>query len=48
MSGLDSSATRTDVGVFFCGRSAAARDIKKAAKAVSGPKIRFKFWKEHF
>jgi NADPH oxidase len=48
MSGLDSSATRTDVGVYFCGPSAAAREIKKAAKAVSGPQIRFKFWKEHF
>jgi NADPH oxidase len=48
MSDLDSSTTRTDVGVYFCGPSAAARDIKKAAKAVSGPQVRFKFWKEHF
>jgi NADPH oxidase 1 len=48
MSDLDSSATRTDVGVYFCGPSAAAREIKRAAKDVSGPQIRFKFWKEHF
>jgi NADPH oxidase len=48
MSGLDSSATRTDVGVYFCGPSAAAREIKNAAKAVSSSQVRFKFWKEHF
>ena len=48
MSGLDSSSTRTDVGVYFCGPSAAAREIKKATKAVSGTQVRFKFWKEHF
>ena len=50
MSGLDSPATRTrtDVGVYFCGPSAAAREINKAAKAVSSSRVRFKFWKEHF
>ena len=48
MAGLDLSATRTDVGVYFCGPSAAAREINKAAKAISVPRVRFKFWKEHF
>ncbi|KAL9620866.1 MAG: hypothetical protein Q9160_004647 [Pyrenula sp. 1 TL-2023] len=47
MSGLE-GALRTDVGVYFCGPSAAARDIKKAAQGASTRDVRFKFWKEHF
>ncbi|KAL9116177.1 MAG: hypothetical protein Q9227_000548 [Pyrenula ochraceoflavens] len=47
MSGLE-GALRTDVGVYFCGPSAAARDIKRAAKGASTRDVRFKFWKEHF
>ncbi len=45
--GLEGSL-RTDVGVYFCGPSAAARDIKSAAKAASKESVRFRFWKEHF
>jgi NADPH oxidase len=48
MSGLDSEVLKTDVGVYFCGPSAAAREIKSAAKAVSNSQVRFRFWKEHF
>ena len=48
LSGLDSSVMRTDVGVYFCGPSAAAREIKSAVKAASTPQVKFKFWKEHF
>ncbi|KAL1624073.1 putative nadph oxidase [Diplodia seriata] len=47
MSGLESSL-RTDVGVYFCGPSVAARDINKACKAATCPDVRFRFWKEHF
>ena len=47
MSGLE-GALRTDVGVYFCGPSAAARDIKRAAKGCSTRDVRFRFWKEHF
>ena len=47
LSGLEGSL-RTDIGVYFCGPSSAARDIKKAAKACSKDSVRFKFWKEHF
>lgn len=47
MSGLSGSLT-TDVGVYFCGPNAAARDIKGAAKSCSTRDVRFKFWKEHF
>ncbi|KAH7065271.1 NADPH oxidase A [Macrophomina phaseolina] len=47
MGGLESSL-RTDVGVYFCGPSVAARDIKKACKAATVPDVRFRFWKEHF
>ena len=39
---------RTDVGVYFCGPNAAARDIRKATKEVTGPDVRFRFWKEHY
>ena len=47
MGGLDGSL-RTDVGVYFCGPNAAARDIRDATKAVTGKDVRFRFWKEHF
>lgn len=46
MSGMDTS--RTNVGVYFCGPSAAARDIKSAARACSSKQVKFRFWKEHF
>ncbi|EOD47017.1 FAD-binding 8 [Neofusicoccum parvum] len=47
MGGLESSL-RTDVGVYFCGPSVAARDIKRACKTATCPDVRFRFWKEHF
>ncbi|KFZ08661.1 hypothetical protein V501_05865 [Pseudogymnoascus sp. VKM F-4519 (FW-2642)] len=47
MSGLEGSM-RTDVGVYFCGPSQAARGIKKACKEVTTPDVNFSFWKEHF
>lgn len=47
MSGLESSL-RTDVGVYFCGPSVAARDIKRACKKATCQEVNFKFWKEHF
>ncbi|KAF2493788.1 hypothetical protein BU16DRAFT_550770 [Lophium mytilinum] len=47
MNGLESSL-RTDVGVYFCGPSVAARDIKKACKTATCQEVNFKFWKEHF
>ena len=47
MSGL-SKGPRTDVGVYFCGPSAGARDISSAARHCSDGQVRFKFWKEHF
>lgn len=47
MSGLEGTM-RTDVGVYFCGPSQAARGIKKACKEVTTPDVNFSFWKEHF
>ncbi|OBT70095.1 NADPH oxidase [Pseudogymnoascus sp. 23342-1-I1] len=47
ISGLEGSM-RTDVGVYFCGPSQAARSIKKACKDVTTPDVNFSFWKEHF
>lgn len=47
LNGLEGSM-KTTVGVYFCGPSAAARDIKKAAKAASVREVNFRFWKEHF
>lgn len=38
----------TDVGVYFCGPNAAARDIKRACKGATRPEVKFRFWKEHF
>ena len=45
--GLEGSL-KTDVGVYFCGPSAAARDIRRATKEVGNSDVRFRFWKEHF
>lgn len=39
---------RTDVGVYFCGPNAAARDIRHACQSATGRGVRFKFWKEHY
>ncbi|EGP91103.1 unnamed protein product [Zymoseptoria tritici ST99CH_3D1] len=47
MAGLDRGG-KTDVGVYFCGPSTAARDIKKACKEATVSRVTFKFWKEHF
>jgi NADPH oxidase len=47
MGGLEGTL-RTQVGVYFCGPNAAARDIKRACSATSGPEVNFRFWKEHF
>ncbi|KAI0001245.1 putative FAD binding protein [Xylariaceae sp. FL0662B] len=47
ISGLEGSM-QTTVGVYFCGPSVAARDIKKATKAATSREVRFRFWKEHF
>ncbi|KAK0657163.1 FAD-binding domain-containing protein [Cercophora newfieldiana] len=47
LSGLE-GGLRTTVGVYFCGPSAAARDIKTAAKAATVREVQFRFWKEHF
>ncbi|KFY36091.1 hypothetical protein V494_05325 [Pseudogymnoascus sp. VKM F-4513 (FW-928)] len=47
MNGLEGTM-RTDVGVYFCGPSVAARSIKKACKEVTTPDVNFSFWKEHF
>ena len=44
----DLKRQRADVGVYFCGPNAAAKSIKKAAKAATGKDVRFRFWKEHF
>jgi NADPH oxidase 1 len=38
----------TTVGVYFCGPSVAARQIKKAALDSSCKEVKFSFWKEHF
>ncbi|KAI9737669.1 MAG: hypothetical protein M1818_005673 [Claussenomyces sp. TS43310] len=45
--GLEADAT-TNVGVYFCGPNAAARDIHKACKAATVKDVNFSFWKEHF
>ena len=44
----DLKQSTADVGVYFCGPNAAAKDIKKAAKGATGKGVRFRFWKEHF
>lgn len=47
MSGLEGNI-KTNVGVYFCGPSQAARGIKKACKEVTTEDVNFSFWKEHF
>lgn len=47
IAGLDGTL-RTNVGVYFCGPSVAARDIKRACTKVSTNDVAFSFWKEHF
>ena len=47
MGGLEGNL-KTEVGVYFCGPNAAARDIKRACHEVTGPEVKFGFWKEHF
>lgn len=47
MPGLESQL-KPEVGVYFCGPSAAARDIKKACKAVTTDDVKFGFWKEQY
>ncbi|KAI5850660.1 ferric reductase NAD binding domain-containing protein [Tricharina praecox] len=47
LGGLDGTL-RTNVGVYFCGPSVAARDIKRACKRVTTAEVEFSFWKEHF
>lgn len=43
-----SGSAATQIGVYFCGPNAAARQIEDAAKTTSTREVRFKFWKEHF
>ncbi|EIT76884.1 ferric reductase [Aspergillus flavus] len=38
----------TQIGVYFCGPNAAARQIREAAALSATKDIKFKFWKEHF
>lgn len=47
MPGLEGTL-RTNVGVYFCGPSVAARDIRQACRAVSTPEVKFSFWKEQY
>lgn len=47
MSGMEGNI-KTNVGVYFCGPSQAARSIKKACKEVTTEDVNFSFWKEHF
>ncbi|KLU92345.1 cytochrome b-245 heavy chain subunit beta [Magnaporthiopsis poae ATCC 64411] len=47
LTGLEGSMKAT-VGVYFCGPSAAARDIKKACESAAVGDVDFRFWKEHF
>ena len=42
------AAKQTNVGVYFCGPNAAGRDVKRACRATTGGRVRFRFWKEHF
>lgn len=47
LKGLEQQS-KTDVGVYFCGPNAAARDIKRACAKATGSGVKFKFWKEHY
>jgi len=40
--------SKVTVGVYFCGPSLAAREIKSACNATSNDLVKFRFWKEHF
>ena len=48
MPDLQAHRKYSEVGVYFCGPSAVARNIKDACKVADGKGVRFKFWKEHF
>jgi NADPH oxidase 1 len=39
---------KATVGVYFCGPSSAAREIKRACGDSSCDLVKFRFWKEHF
>jgi len=45
---VGSRGKRTNVGVYFCGPNAAARDIERACKAATVQEVRLRFWKKHF
>jgi len=47
ITGMESSL-QTRIGVFYCGPSTAARQIKKAAQDASCQDVKFSFFKEHF
>ncbi|KAM6517709.1 hypothetical protein FSOLCH5_008676 [Fusarium solani] len=47
LNGLEGTL-QTKAGVYFCGPSAAAREIKSACRQASTQDIKFMFWKEHF
>ncbi|KAL7275586.1 hypothetical protein RUND412_001464 [Rhizina undulata] len=47
ISGLEGTM-RTNVGVYFCGPSVAARDIRRACTAATTSDVRFSFWKEQY
>lgn len=47
ISGIESVVRKT-VGVYFCGPSVAAREIKAACRKATNPDVHFRFWKEHF
>ena len=48
MGDLKGGEAAAEVGVYFCGSNAAARDIRKATREATGKNVKFKFWKEHF
>lgn len=47
MPGFEDHRT-VEVGVYFCGPSVAARDIKKGCEVANSRDVKFKFWKEHY
>jgi NADPH oxidase len=47
LGGIESDL-KTKVGVYFCGPSAAARQIKNACNVASNADVKFKFWKEQY
>ncbi|GAM87406.1 hypothetical protein ANO11243_054300 [Dothideomycetidae sp. 11243] len=40
--------SKNEVGVYFCGPNAAAREIRKACHDATVDRVKFKFWKEHY